>query len=52
VNLVKENNKSIDYQNAHTNQDEIMNRVNQTYDKLKQEVKNMIDENNQANDIE
>lgn len=49
---VKDNNESIDYQNVNSPQDETMNRVNQTFDKIKQEVKNMIDENNKASDIE
>jgi|GraSoiStandDraft_13_1057314.scaffolds.fasta_scaffold801826_1 hypothetical protein len=49
---VKDNNESINYQNVNSPQDEIMNRVNQTYNKMKQEVKSMIDENNKASDIE
>jgi hypothetical protein len=49
---VKDNDESINYQNVNSPQDETMNRVNQTYDKIKQEVKNLIDENNKASDIE
>jgi hypothetical protein len=36
-------------QNNETNQDEIMNRVNQTFDKIAQDVKNMIKNNDQEN---
>ena len=33
-------------------QDEIMNRVNQTFDKISQDVKNMINDNNQQNNLQ
>jgi hypothetical protein len=49
---VKDNNENINYQNVHSPQDETMNQVNKTYNKMKQEVKNLIDENNKASDIE
>lgn len=32
---------------TNANQEEIMNRVNQTFEQMVQDVKNMIDENNQ-----
>ena len=35
-----------------TVQDEIMNRVNQTFDKISQDVKNMINDNNQQNNLQ
>lgn len=34
-------------QNTYINNDEIMNRVNQSFDKITQEVKNMINNNDQ-----
>ena len=49
---MKDNHESINFDNVHTDQGETMNRVNQTFDKLKQEVKDMINENNKAIDNE
>jgi hypothetical protein len=40
-NMTKQNNTS------NTEQEQIMNRVNQTFEQMVQDVKNMIDENNQ-----
>jgi actin-like ATPase involved in cell morphogenesis len=41
--------ESMDNQNKpiNTEQEQIMNRVNQTFEQMVQDVKNMIDENNQ-----
>lgn len=50
--MVNENNESIDVQNANSIQDEAMNRANQTLNKIKEEVKNLIEENEQANKLE
>lgn len=37
-----------DKQNIEQNNEEIMNRVNQTFDKLSQDVKNMINNNDSS----
>jgi hypothetical protein len=42
--VVKDN-----YDNNEINQEEIMNRVNQTFDKIAQDVKNMINNNDKEN---
>lgn len=42
--MVKDN-----YDNNEINQEEIMNRVNQTFDKIAQDVKNMINNNDKEN---
>lgn len=34
------------------NQEEVMNRVNQTFDKISQDVKEMINDNNQHNNLQ
>jgi ClpP class serine protease len=38
-------------QNYDLDQDEIMNRVNQSFDKIAQDVKELIDQNNQQNNL-
>ncbi|CRK83071.1 hypothetical protein [Neobacillus massiliamazoniensis] len=38
-------------QNYDLDQDEIMNKVNQTFDKIAQDVKEMIDQNNQQSNL-
>lgn len=40
-NMINQNNKK------NTEQEQIMNRVNQTFEQMVQDVRNMIDENNQ-----
>ena len=40
-NMIKQNNTS------NTEQEQIMNRVNQTFEQMVQDVRNMIDQNNQ-----
>lgn len=47
VNKMEKDNK----QNIEHNNEEIMNRVNQTFDKISQDVKNMIN-NNDSSDNE
>ncbi|WP_176713701.1 hypothetical protein [Pseudobacillus wudalianchiensis] len=42
------NNESSNVGNGNTSQDEIMNRVNQTFDEMVQEVRSMINDNNEA----
>ncbi|MEK4029583.1 hypothetical protein MKZ02_13740 [Pseudobacillus sp. FSL P4-0506] len=42
------NNENMDFENGNTPQDKIMNRVNQTFDDMVQEVRSMINENNEA----
>lgn len=39
-----------DNQNNDYNPDAVMNRVNQTFEQMVQDVRNMIDENNQQSD--
>src|SRR5690606_41414581 len=41
----KDNKKGNNFQNNDTPQDAIMNKVNQTFDEMVQDVKNLIDEN-------
>lgn len=45
--MEKDFNEGIEYQNNGTPQDVVMNRVNQTFDKMTEDVKNMVDENGQ-----
>ncbi|MGJ7913286.1 hypothetical protein [Neobacillus sp. LXY-1] len=40
------------FKNNEMEQEEIMNRVNQTYDKMVQDVKGMLEENNKENSIQ
>jgi hypothetical protein len=51
-NLEKDFNEGIEYQNSGTPQDAVMNRVNQTFDKMTEDVKNMVDENERKNNKE
>jgi hypothetical protein len=46
---MKENNQNLNYNENETVQDEIMNRVNQTFDKISEDVKSMISENKHNN---
>ncbi|WHY81414.1 hypothetical protein [Siminovitchia fortis] len=41
----KDNKKGNNFQNNDTPQDAIMNKVNQTFDEMVHDVKNLIDEN-------
>jgi hypothetical protein len=50
--MVNEKNESINVQNGHSIQDDAIDRANQTLNKIKEEVKNLIDENKQANKLE
>jgi hypothetical protein len=50
--MVNEKNESIDVQNVNSIQDDAMDRANQTLNKIKEEVKNLIDENEHANKLE
>lgn len=45
----KDHNLNTENETTNLNEDAIMNRVNQTFDKLSQDVKEMIDENQQNN---
>ncbi|MFD1706726.1 hypothetical protein ACFSCZ_08150 [Siminovitchia sediminis] len=45
----KDDKKSMNFENSATPQDEIMNKVNQTYDEMVQDVKNLINENDKEN---
>ncbi|MCM3764737.1 MULTISPECIES: hypothetical protein [Bacillaceae] len=45
--MEKENQQMTNTNNQQTDNDAIMNRVNQTFDKIAQDVKDMINENNQ-----
>lgn len=45
--MEKENKQMNNPENQQSNDDAIMNRVNQTFDKIAQDVKDMINENNQ-----
>jgi hypothetical protein len=47
--MEKTNNQNGNDPNNDIDQDAIMNRVNQTFDKISQDVKNMINNNNQLN---
>ncbi|WP_191991731.1 hypothetical protein [Bacillus aerolatus] len=49
--MKKDNNESINFQNNDTPQDAIMNKVNQTFDEMVQDVKNIINENDQGSNI-
>ena len=42
------NNESINLENGNTPQEKIMNKVNQTFDEMVQEVRDMINENNES----
>jgi hypothetical protein len=48
-NMEKTYNQNGNDPNNDIDQDAIMNRVNQTFDKISQDVKNMINNNNQLN---
>lgn len=45
--MEKEDQQMTNTNNQQTDNDAIMNRVNQTFDKIAQDVKDMINENNQ-----
>jgi hypothetical protein len=45
--MEKENQQTTNPEIQQSNDDAIMNRVNQTFDKIAQDVKDMINENNQ-----
>lgn len=49
---MKDDQKSLSYQNNQTTNEETMNQVNQTFDQMKQEVKDLLDENNKAVDLQ
>ncbi|WP_338469506.1 hypothetical protein R4Z10_11810 [Niallia sp. XMNu-256] len=49
---MNENYESKNEQNTHSLQDEAMERANQTFNKIKQEVQDMIHENGQAENME
>jgi hypothetical protein len=51
-NMVNDKDDRNDVQNVHSIQDDAMNRANQTLNKIKEEVKNLIDENQHANKLE
>lgn len=45
--MEKNINETTEIQNKDTNDETIMNRVNQTFDRISQDVKDMINKNNQ-----
>ncbi len=49
---MNENHESIKEPNTHSIQDEALKRANQTFDKIKQEVQDMIHGNEQADKME
>jgi hypothetical protein len=46
------NNQNQNSSESQTVQEEIMNRVNQTFDKISQDVKSMINDNNQHSNLQ
>lgn len=49
--MEKDIDQSISFKNKDTSQDTIMNRVNQTFDQIEQEVKDLLDKNSQVINI-
>jgi hypothetical protein len=49
--MEKENNPETNHQNKDIDQDEIMNRVNQSFDEMVQDVRKMIKETNNNNQL-
>ncbi|HZG71413.1 MAG TPA: hypothetical protein VEY51_07715 [Chondromyces sp.] len=49
--MEKNHNERINVENADTPQDAIMNRVNQTFDQMVEDVKNLINKNTEESNI-